>query len=207
MALEAFEKLSDEKKEKIVSIGIQEFSQKSYREVSTDIITRRCEISKGLLFHYFGSKKNYYLYCLNKAMETLTENEQDIEGNDFYEILFASMSRKINTCMQYQDEMHMVNMASRDPTAPKAEIMQRYKTVIQSQSTYILNKAAEKLNFKNKNEKTLSGLQIYINALMSMYLVKYRETPDIFFENSIQIKEEIKEYLDLLIYGICEDDV
>ncbi len=211
MALEAFERLPEEKKEKILSVGIKEFSQKSYREVSTDTITQKCEISKGLLFHYFGSKKNYYLYCLNKAMKTLTEKEPDIEGNDFYEILFAFMSRKIDICIQYRDQMYMVNMASRDPVvevaAQKNEIMQRYKISMQEESANILKKAAAKLKLKNKEaeQKILEGLQIYINALMNIYLVRYQKTPDLFLENSLRIKEEIREYLDLMLYGICEE--
>ena len=58
MSFETFEKLPTEKKEYILSTGIKEFSQKSYKDVSTDIITQKCHISKGILFHYFGSKKS-----------------------------------------------------------------------------------------------------------------------------------------------------
>ena len=69
MSFESFEKLPGEKKDKILSAGIREFSQKSYNDAGTDRITEQCQISKGILFHYFGSKKKFYLYCLEKSME------------------------------------------------------------------------------------------------------------------------------------------
>ena len=52
MRFESFEKLPEERKEKILAAGIRAFSEKMYREASTDAITRECRISKGILFHY-----------------------------------------------------------------------------------------------------------------------------------------------------------
>jgi len=210
MSLETFEKLPDDKKELILSTGIKAFSQKSYKEVSTDSITQACQISKGILFHYFGSKKEYYLYCLEKAMERLTSKTETPRENDFYEILFASMNRKISVCLQYKDEMHMVNMASRDASteiaAQKTEILRRYKTVVESKSVQTLRHALAVLRFKDEhtNQVTTEGLYIYINAVLNKYLLQYQQTPDQFFENSERIKAEMKEYLDLMLYGICK---
>lgn len=210
MSLETFEKLPDDKKELILSTGIKAFSQKSYKEVSTDSITQACQISKGILFHYFGSKKEYYLYCLEKAMERLTSKTETPRENDFYEILFASMNRRISVCLQYKDEMHMVNMASRDASteiaAQKTEILRRYKTVVESKSVQTLRHALAVLRFKDEhtNQVTTEGLYIYINAVLNKYLLQYQQTPDQFFENSERIKAEMKEYLDLMLYGICK---
>lgn len=210
MSFETFEKLPDNKKELILSIGIKEFSQKSYKDVSTDSITKKCQISKGILFHYFGSKKEYYLYCLEKSMERLTEKTEVITGNDFYEILFASMNRKISVCMQYKDEMHMVNMASRDGSKEiaeqKAEMIQKYMTNVRLESAQTLRMALATLEFKNENKKqvTVEGLHMYINAVLNKYLIQYQQTPDAFFENSEKIKAEMKEYLDMMLYGICK---
>ena len=100
MSMETFEKLPADKKELILSTGIKEFSQKSYKDVSTDVITGKCGISKGILFHYFGSKKKYYLYCLEQCLERLTEKTEETAGSDFYEILFESMNRKLSVCMR-----------------------------------------------------------------------------------------------------------
>ncbi len=210
MSFEAFEKLPEERKQLILSTGIKEFCEKSYKDASTDHITKECGISKGILFHYFRSKKEFYLYCLNVAMESLTSQTKETENkSDFYDILFSSMERKISLCMRYSDEMHMVNMASRDASAEiaegKAGILHKYMDLVQAESKTTLMRALAALEFKESEnmEKTMEGLFLYIQAVLNKYLFQYQQAPDEFFQNSDRIKAEIKEYLDLMLFGIC----
>ncbi|MGN0366150.1 MAG: TetR/AcrR family transcriptional regulator [Suilimivivens sp.] len=210
MSFEAFEKLPEERKQLILSTGIKEFSEKSYKDASTDHITKECGISKGILFHYFRSKKEFYLYCLNVAMESLISQTKETENkSDFYDILFSSMERKISLCMRYSDEMHMVNMASRDASAEiaegKAGILHKYMDLVQAESKTTLMRALAALEFKESEnmEKTMEGLFLYIHAVLNKYLFQYQQAPDEFFQNSDRIKAEIKEYLDLMLFGIC----
>ena len=35
---------------------------------------------------------------------------------------------------------------------------------------------------------------------------QYKDSPEQLYENEEQIKKEIKEYLDLLLYGVIEDE-
>lgn len=211
MAFEAFEKLSDDKKELILSSGMKEFSQKPYKEVSTDSITKACGISKGLLFHYFGSKKEFYFFCLERAMEKLTAQAQSKEeANDFYDILFSSMDQKFALCIHYYDEMHMVNMASRDAATEiaqqKAEMMQKYAIQIKMKSAETIRRALQTLNFKHDEnlQMTVEGISLYINAVLNKYLIQYQTTPDAFFQNRDAIKSEMKQYLDMMLFGICQ---
>lgn len=210
MSLETFEKLSEDKKELIISTGIREFAKASYKDVSTDSITQICNISKGILFHYFGSKKKYYLYCLEIALERLTAKTETITGNDFFEILFSGMNRKIAICAKYKDEMHMINMASRDASKEivleKSMLMKKYMENMQNESAQTLRKAIATLDFHSDRNMqiTVEGLQIYINAVMNKYLMQYQQTPDAFFQNSEKIKEETKQYLEMILYGICK---
>jgi len=205
---EAFEKLPEQKKRLILSTGIRAFAQKSYKDVSTDTVTRQCQISKGLLFYYFGSKKNFYLYCLEMAMERLTEETEAVSGSDFYDILFDSMNRKFSKCLEYRDEMHMVNMASRDASqeiaTDKEVLLRKYAVRIQNESKQILEKALAALSSESiyRNPVSVEGLYLYIHAVLNKYLLAYQQTPDRFFENSEKIKGEMKQYLDLMLYGV-----
>lgn len=47
----AFYKLPEEKRNLIINISIEEFANNGYDNTSTDIITSRADISKGILFH------------------------------------------------------------------------------------------------------------------------------------------------------------
>ncbi len=57
MRLEKFQQQNIIKQNSIIDAGVEEFSQKAYSDANTDKIVQNCGISKGLLFHYFGSKK------------------------------------------------------------------------------------------------------------------------------------------------------
>ncbi len=44
----------------MINAGLRIFALNGYHHASTDDIVREAKISKGLLFHYFGSKAGYY---------------------------------------------------------------------------------------------------------------------------------------------------
>lgn len=71
-----FMKLEQEKKERVINAALKEFAQKGFKSASTNRIVEEANISKGLLFHYFGSKKNLYIFVCDYAIETFL--------NDFY---------------------------------------------------------------------------------------------------------------------------
>lgn len=213
MARATFENLPEIKRDKIVTAGIRAFSGKLYQNVSMDSIAKECQISKGILFHYFGSKKGYYLYCLEKAMQRLTAETSAPEEGDFYEVLFDSMNRKIALCTHYPHEMHLVNMASRDTSVEiaqeKGELVRKYMAAVHQESANTVRLAFRSLPHINKanRQRAAHGLHIYIRAIISRFLTQYQNHPDQFFANKEAVKEEIRTYLDLMLYGICEREI
>lgn len=49
----------------MINAGLHIFAMNGYRHASTDEIVQEAKISKGLLFHYFGSKAGYYAFLYN----------------------------------------------------------------------------------------------------------------------------------------------
>ncbi len=47
--------MEEEKRERVIDAALKEFS-KGYMAANTDVIVKAAGISKGLVFHYFGSK-------------------------------------------------------------------------------------------------------------------------------------------------------
>jgi AcrR family transcriptional regulator len=62
---ETFEKLPESRKEQVLQVCIEEFARNGYKNASTNTIVKRLGISKGLLFLYFTSKKDLYLYLID----------------------------------------------------------------------------------------------------------------------------------------------
>jgi len=63
--------MDDKKRDSIINAAIKEFSLYPYEKASTNNIVKNAGISKGLLFHYFGNKKELYEkiigFVLNKV--------------------------------------------------------------------------------------------------------------------------------------------
>jgi TetR/AcrR family transcriptional regulator len=81
-----FLNLQQDKQERILNAAMKEFAQKGFEKASTNEIVKEAGISKGLLFHYFNSKKALYLFlydycievCMNEFYKKINMDETDI---------------------------------------------------------------------------------------------------------------------------------
>lgn len=213
MVTETFLNLQDDKKKKIIEKGIEIFTKYSYAEASTNQITKELGISKGSLFSYFGSKKEFYLYLLDTCINQLLPINYQIKATEFYDILFESMNNKTSLySSEYKEYILFVNKASKETNEEvkdeKDKILNKYMLKAQQESAKVLNKAISTLNIKKSrnSERLLQGMSMYINTIMNRYLVIYKDNPEELYKNEEQIKTEIKEFLDLLLYGVVENE-
>lgn len=61
----------DERREQLIRLGEELFSARPFDEVSIDVIAERAGISTGLLYHYFGSKRGYYVAVVRAGIADL----------------------------------------------------------------------------------------------------------------------------------------
>jgi AcrR family transcriptional regulator len=61
----------DARKSQLLALGIRVFSERSYDEVSIDDLAKAAGISKGLLYHYFPTKRDFYVAALSEAAASL----------------------------------------------------------------------------------------------------------------------------------------
>ncbi|MDR3295341.1 MAG: TetR/AcrR family transcriptional regulator [Clostridiales Family XIII bacterium] len=81
------ENQEEAKKMRIVNAAISEFARHGYKNANTNDIVKEAGVSKGLLFHYFGSKKQLYVYLYEYAMRLITDavaDEFDWEERDIF---------------------------------------------------------------------------------------------------------------------------
>ncbi len=57
----------DERRSQLLTLGLRLFATRAYDEVSIDAIAEEAGVSKGLLYHYFGGKRAYYLATIEHA--------------------------------------------------------------------------------------------------------------------------------------------
>lgn len=61
----------DERRAQLVELGLSEFGTRRYDDVSIDLIAQAAGISKGLLYHYFPTKRAFYIACVREAATRL----------------------------------------------------------------------------------------------------------------------------------------
>jgi AcrR family transcriptional regulator len=72
---------TDARREQLVALGGEIFSERPFDEVSIDDIAAAAGISKGLLYHYFPSKRDFYVAVVREAadeMQAVTQTPADL---------------------------------------------------------------------------------------------------------------------------------
>jgi len=72
---------TDARREQLVALGGEIFSERPFDDVSIDDIAAAAGISKGLLYHYFPSKRDFYVAVVRHSaaeMQVVTETDPDL---------------------------------------------------------------------------------------------------------------------------------
>ena len=101
---------TDARREQLVALGVEMFSERPFDEVSIDDIAASAGISKGLLYHYFPSKRDFYVEVVRHSadeMQAVTETDPDLaplerlsEGLDKYLAYVENHARGYSTVLR-----------------------------------------------------------------------------------------------------------
>jgi AcrR family transcriptional regulator len=69
---------TDERRAQLLTLGKQAFAERTYDDVSIDDIAKAAGISKGLLYHYFPTKRDLYVAGLKEIATELVEKTRAI---------------------------------------------------------------------------------------------------------------------------------
>jgi len=109
--IQKFMTMETSKKDRIINAAMHEFRY-GYKKASTDAIVKQAGISKGLLFHYFGSKERLYTFLVNYALDVMNSeylNMINFENNDLLEVMwqFALLKRDISLQHPFLEEFEL----------------------------------------------------------------------------------------------------
>jgi AcrR family transcriptional regulator len=106
--LEHFLHLPPEKQHRIIDAALCSFGKNGYKKASAADIAAAAGISKPMVFHYFGSKKNLYLYLLNFCGNKLAGgvmSKFDKSETDFFKVIRHASEIKASLLKEYPDIM------------------------------------------------------------------------------------------------------
>lgn len=67
---------------RILNAAYQEFAEHGYAQASTNRIVKEASIGKGMLFYYFKSKKDLFIYLFDYATEVIGKIFEEIDFNE-----------------------------------------------------------------------------------------------------------------------------
>ncbi|SEQ11365.1 MULTISPECIES: TetR/AcrR family transcriptional regulator [Butyrivibrio] len=175
--------LKKEKQDRILNGALKIFALNGYKNGSTDVIVKEAGISKGLLFHYFGTKQELYRFLRD------------------YSIRFLQLEIRSNVSASETDYFTIW----RQIIASEESIMDQYPYMIA-----FLESAETETDpdtFEPEDEKKKSR-DVYSKALQNADFVHINPEVDIkaieemlhFTRNNVQRKLMFKDMMDAGIY-------
>ena len=106
---ETFERISPEKRDRIITIATKEFAKNGFKGANINIIAKKAGISIGSMYNYFESKEDLLLTVINEAYKLLEKvlGSVSLENKNFYEKIEELVCAAQKFARQYP-EIHQV---------------------------------------------------------------------------------------------------
>ncbi|MCX7679153.1 MAG: TetR/AcrR family transcriptional regulator [Spirochaetes bacterium] len=106
---DAFEKISPEKKEKILTAAIHEFAQKGFNAANINHIAKNAGISIGSMYNYFSSKEDLYLTLIDYGYKLLESviSQIDLSEGSLYDKLEKLLKAACEYSQKYSEMIHI----------------------------------------------------------------------------------------------------
>lgn len=106
--IEKFNSLPEEKQNTIINAALKVFGRNGYKKTSVNDIAEAAGISKSMIFHYFGSKKDLYFYLINFCGNLIVSEVQakfDPSITDFFDRIIHTSRIEMAATKRYPATM------------------------------------------------------------------------------------------------------
>ena len=131
---EAFERATDERKEKILEVGIKEFASKGYEKANINIIAKKAGISIGLMYKYFSTKEDLFITCIQRGMSILNDAVDEILQSDDKLIVKAEKLIR-TTCQLSQRDANYVKLYNEITSERDSEKAMEFAKAIEGETS------------------------------------------------------------------------
>jgi TetR/AcrR family transcriptional regulator len=198
--------MDEEKRQRIIRASIEEFG-KGYALASTNEIVRKAGVSKGLLFHYFGSKKNLFFIAFKEATAKLQEkllawyeaDKEDMPGDIFHRLTrLALIKLKL-----FQDDPTLYQFLAVAIQNSPGDVQQGLQALIDTAAEEGIGKILDGITFSDLRPdvdplKALKLIQLVMDGFQQDYL-RRKDLASLDWDKEVV---EFTEYMDMLRKGL-----
>lgn len=198
--------MDEEKRQRIIKASIEEFG-KGYALASTNEIVRKAGVSKGLLFHYFGSKKNLFFVAFREATAKLQEkllacyeaDKENTPGDIFHRLTrLALIKLKL-----FQDDPTLYQFLAVAIQDSPSDVKQELQTLIDTAAEEGMGKILDGITFSDLRPdvdpvKAIKLIQLAMDGFQQDYL-RRKDLASLDWDEEVA---EFTEYMDILGKGL-----
>jgi len=86
----------DDRREQLLELGVRLFADRSIDELSIEMLAEEAGISRGLLYHYFGNKRDFHRAVVRKAADDLIAITAPSEAGTSFERMLGSLAQYVD---------------------------------------------------------------------------------------------------------------
>ena len=187
--------LKKEKQDRMINAALKVFALHGYRHASTDDIVREAAISKGLLFHYFGSKIGVYDFIYDYSVRYMTlELSTTVDGKctDMFELMKQIECARMHAMRGYPYMQQFLNRSMSEDVSEALLTIEEKRNIL----TDAYDNIRSQMDFTAlpeavDGEKLRKMLDFTIKGLMTERFQDASFQPEMLYE-------EIVDYLDMM---------
>ena len=186
--------LKKEKQDRMINAALKVFAIQGYRHGSTDDIVREAAVSKGLLFHYFGSEVGVYQFIYDYSVRYMTlelRSTVDSKESDLFMVIRQVERARMHAMRGYPYMQQFLNRSMSEDcyeallaVEEKKNVLEEAGAAINAQIDYTALPAGI------DGEKLRRMLDFTIKGLMAERFQDASFQPEMLYE-------EICDYLDM----------
>ncbi len=187
--------LKKEKQDRMINAALKVFALNGYRHASTDDIVREAAISKGLLFHYFGSKLGLYTFVYDYSVRYMTlelGTAVDEKETDLFELIKQTESARMHAMRGYPYMQQFLNRSLAEDVSEALLAVEEKRNILDNAYEAIWNRVDPAGLPDGVNCRKLHKmLDFTIKGLMTERFMDASFQPEMLYQ-------EILEYLDMM---------
>lgn len=179
----------------MINAALKIFAKCGYRHASTDDIVKEAGISKGLLFHYFGSKIGLYTFLFDYSVRFMLlelSREVDRSETDFFELTRQMEKARMQVMKLYPYMQQFLNVGMKE-TCPEAavETEGRRTDYQERMRAYTMQVDYSIFDGIGDSDRMIRLMQYTIDGITAQLSERYDFTPE-------KLYQEICEYIEML---------
>lgn len=192
--------LKKEKQDRMINAALKVFALHGYRHASTDDIVREAAISKGLLFHYFGSKLGVYTFIYDYSVRYMNlelSTSVDRKCTDMFTLMKQIECARMHAMRGYPYMQQFLNRSMAEDVSEALLAIEDKRNILNDAYDNIRNQMDfSELPSEVDGEKLRKMLDFTIKGLMTERFQDASFQPEMLYE-------EIVDYLDMMRKIVC----